>query len=293
VLCSARTHLARRSEGIVTIIAYGLMLGVTWLISELAWWVVQRAQGALTLHATSHTEFVLRNLAISAIVSAFLLRYFYVHHHWERRIESESRARVEALQARIRPHFFFNCMNTIASLTRSRPEAAEKAVEDLADLFRASLADTRTHVRMEQELRLCRQYLDIEALRLGDRLRVEWDVTQLPSDSLVPALTVQPLIENAIYHGIEPRADGGVVRVRGRLDDGRLRIEIENPLPASADNSRREGNRMAQENVRERVAALFGEAGSLTVSKDAGLYRVTLSLPYRSGGDADDEDLDR
>ncbi|MGQ0656483.1 MAG: sensor histidine kinase [Chromatiales bacterium] len=290
VLCTVRARLGRWPESLVVTIAYGLMVGVTWFISELTWWLGQWTSGVLALATSSHAEFVLRNLAISAIISALLLRYLYVQHHWQRRVKSESRARIEALQARIRPHFLFNCMNTIASLVRARPEAAEKAVEDLADLFRASLADARGYLRMGEELHLCRQYLDIESLRLGERLRVEWDVEELPVDSLVPALTLQPLIENAIYHGIEPRAEGGVVRVQGWRDSGRLRIEITNPLPVVAGEARHEGNRMAQENVRERLAACFANAASLVVATESGHYRVTVSLPHRPW---DDEDTDR
>jgi two-component system sensor histidine kinase AlgZ len=281
-LCIVRPHLSGLAEPMVAAIAYGLMLAVTWMVSELAWWLVRREPAVLMLSAPAHAGFVLRNLAISAILSAFLLRYFYVQHHWQRRVESESRARFEALQARIRPHFLFNCMNTIASLTRMQPQAAEKAVENLADLFRASLADARTYVRLDDELRLCRQYLDIEGLRLGERLRVEWDIDALPAETLVPALTLQPLIENAVYHGIEPLPDGGVVRVRGRREGDTVHIAIENPLPVAAKGNRHEGNRMAQENVRARLHAFFGEEGRLTVDSGPTRYQVALRLPYRT-----------
>jgi two-component system sensor histidine kinase AlgZ len=280
VLCRTRPWLAGRSEPAVAAVAYILMLAVTWIVSEAAWWLVAQQPALLSLSTPTHAAFLLRNLAISAILSAFLLRYFYVQHQWQRRVKSEAQARFEALQARIRPHFLFNCMNTIASLTRVRPAAAEKAVEDLADLFRASLADARAHLSLGEELRLCRQYLDIESLRLGERLRVEWAVEALPQDAVLPALTLQPLVENAVYHGVEPRPGGGVVRIGGEVREGLLRIAIDNPLPAEAVRAPRDGNRMAQDNVRARLRSFFGDAGRSEVETREGLYRVILLFPY-------------
>lgn len=282
-LCVVRRRLAGLSEPLVSLVAYALMLGVTWMVSEFTWWLVEREPGMLTLETPTRGAFLFRNLAISAIMSAFLLRYFYVQHHWQRRIESESRARLEALQARIRPHFLFNCMNTIASLTRVRPQAAEKAIEDLSDLFRANLSDARAYRRVDEELQLCRQYLDIEMLRLGERLRVEWEVDALPTDALLPALTLQPLVENAVYHGVEPLPQGGAVRLHGWRTGELLHITVENPLPAEGEGARHSGNRMAQDNVRARLQAFFEERARLDVTRAGGLYRIAMSFPYRTG----------
>lgn len=293
LLCWSRPRLARFSDPVVALVAYAIMLGVTAAVSELAWRLVGRQPGWLAVSSTSHSDFLVRNLAVSAILSAFLLRYFYVQHQWQRRIVSEARARFDALQARIRPHFLFNCMNTIASLTRIRPQAAERAVEDLADLFRASLADARHHLRMEEELQLCRQYLDIESLRLGDRLRVEWAVDALPAEALLPALTLQPLIENAVYHGIEPLPGGGTVRISGQRDGSKLTVVIENPQPSGGEGSHHDGNHMAQANVRERLQTFFGEGSRIDIESAAGKYRVALMFPYRQVGDLDDARPDR
>ncbi len=227
VLCASRTLYSRLSEARVAIVAYLSMLAIAWVLSELAWWTLDYLSNPMPLGAPSRGGFLARNLAIAAIVIAIALHYMYVHHHWERRIESESEARLQALQARIRPHFFFNCMNTIASLTRSHPKLAEEAVEDLADLFRASLLPARDRVTLGGELALCRQYLRIEALRLQDRLAIDWQVDDLPADALVPVLSIQPLIENAIYHGIEPLprrwGDSDQGTARGVPDHGRDR----------------------------------------------------------------------
>ena len=178
-----------------------------------------------------HAGFVLRNLLICAIVSTLLLRYFYVQYQWKRNVQREARARFEVLQARIRPHFLFNSMNTIASLIRSNPELAEHTIMDLADLFRASLKKNSPTVTLAEEIAMAQQYQRIEELRLGDRLKVNWQIDALPADAHMPRLLLQPLLENAIYHGIETQPEGGSVEVHGTRDADILNIEIVNPLP--------------------------------------------------------------
>ncbi|HTT07437.1 MAG TPA: sensor histidine kinase [Gammaproteobacteria bacterium] len=282
VLCLARRWLSRFSDVAAALLAYGAMVAVTYVLAELAWRINSYAAQAIIY--STHVEFLQRSLGISAIICAVTLRYLYIQHHWQRQVQAESQARFQALQARIRPHFLFNCMNAIASLTRSRPEAAEKVVEDLADLLRASLGEASQQVPLTEELQLCRQYLDIEKLRLGDRLQVEWRIDSLPVDAGLPALTLQPLIENAIYHGVEPLAGGGAIRIEGRCKGEALTIAIENPLAGDGQPSRYEGNRLAQDNVRQRLAAVFGPAGRLVVENTPQAYRVTVFFPYRRQG---------
>ncbi len=286
VLCASRTLYSRLSDARMAVVAYLSMLGITWVLSELAWWTLDYLSNPMPLGAASRGGFLACNLAIAAIVIAIALRYMYVHHHWEQRIESESEARLQALQARIRPHFFFNCMNTIASLTRSQPKLAEEAVEDLADLFRASLLPARDRVTLGGELELCRQYLRIEALRLQDRLAIDWQIDDLPADALVPVLSIQPLIENAIYHGIEPLPQGGVTRIRGQSEGYRLTVVIENQKPEDGRRSARASHGFAQENVGQRLQAFYGGSGGLTVEDLGDHYRATLSFPYDRAEDA-------
>jgi two-component system sensor histidine kinase AlgZ len=224
--------------------------------------------------------FTARNVAITVILSALLLRYFYVAHQWRRNVEREAESRIHALQARIRPHFLFNSMNTIAALTRSDPSRAEEAVEDLADLFRASLAEARERIPIKEELEVARIYQRIEQLRLGDRLRVEWKVDELPMRGLVPGLTVQPLIENAIYHGIEPLPGGGTVTVEGERVGDRIRIRVSNPLAPDGGQENRPGNRLALDNIRERLTLAFGPRASLSIQREPTRYRVELEFPY-------------
>jgi two-component system sensor histidine kinase AlgZ len=179
-------------------------------------------------------------------------------------------------------------MNTIASLTRTNADQAEAAVHDLADLFRASLRDAKQFHSFRDELDLCERYLDIETLRLGDRLKLDWQITEIPMDCYVPPLLIQPLLENAIYHGIEPRTEGGTIIIRGKKDNNQIKLTIENPLPIER-GTEKSGNQIAQENIRARLETMFGNRGTMDVSKKDERYCVTVSWPYR---DKLDEDTD-
>jgi two-component system sensor histidine kinase AlgZ len=209
-----------------------------------------------------------------------LLRYFYVAHQWSLHVRAEARSRIHALQARIRPHFFFNTLNTIASLCRSNPSLAEDAVADLADLFRATMRDSEEPSRMREELELCKTYQRIEELRLGDRLVVDWRVDDVLMNAIVPSLTIQPLLENAIHHGIEPLDGGGTVVVSGKLIDDDVEVTVVNPVTDMTGRYIRPGNRLALENIRERLSLSYGERGLVEVSEEEGRYAVTLKFPY-------------
>jgi len=277
-LCWARKLLLGRAERTVAITSFALVLLVAVAVAECAWWVVNPVVGAGAIIPIAHAELVWRTLAVSAIVAVLALRYFYVQFHWRQRIASEAEARLEALQARIRPHFFFNCMNTIASLTRSDAQAAERAVEDLADLFRASLADARAPVPVATEIDFVERYLNIERLRLGTRLAVEWDIDELPAGARLPRLSLQPIVENAIYHGIEPARAGGTIAITARVHDDMLEITVANPVNAAPD-PRHHGNRLALANVRQRLATLFGTRARLDAGAAGDRYLVCLAVP--------------
>ncbi|MEW6645975.1 MAG: sensor histidine kinase [Pseudomonadota bacterium] len=277
VLCTGRRWLVRLGDRSAALVSYGLLLLVILILSELAWWFI--LDSGLRGSSGGHFRFVLRNLAIGAIVSALALRYFYLTHQSRRRLLAESEARFAALQARIRPHFLFNSMNSIASLTRSDPAQAEAAIEDLADLFRASLGDGRRLIPLAEELALTRRYLHMESLRLGTRLHLEWQIDALPQDAAIPPLTLQPLVENAIYHGIEQLADGGSITVHGSAEGDGLILCVTNPCPAQARE--RSGNRVAVDNIRQRLAFHFGTDAVLEAEEGAGEYQVRLRWPYR------------
>ena len=282
-LCLARRPLTGSSERTVAIASYGLVLAVAWVVAELAWWVVNPVVGAGAIIQVQHDDLVWRTVCVAAIVAALVLRYFYVQFHWQQRMASEATARLEALQARIRPHFFFNCMNTIASLTRSDPPLAERAVEDLADLFRASLADARAPVSFATEIDFVERYLSIEGLRLGERLKVDWQLQALPADARLPLLSLQPIVENAIYHGIEPTRGGGTIVIAAKEEAGMLDVRVSNPFDADSATHHHDGNRIALNNVRQRLRAHFGDRAELDSEQRDGCYVVRLRVPL--GGD--------
>jgi two-component system sensor histidine kinase AlgZ len=185
---------------------------------------------------------------------------------------------VNALQARIRPHFLYNSMNTIASLTRSDPSRAEEAVQDLADLFRANLNEKRSLITLKEELEAARIYQRIEQLRMGERLKVRWEVKELPMLALVPALTVQPLLENAIGHGVENMEGGGTVTVEGTEADGVIVLRVRNPLPLDGAPGRG-GHGIALDNIRERLQLIFGAGAQTRSGREGDEFVVELRFP--------------
>ena len=283
VLCQLRPRLLRLAPAWAVATAYASVLLITFLGSALVFVLDHQFNLRMTLPYELQGRFLSRNVLLAALVGAALLRYFYVLEQWRARIRAEGKARFEALQARIRPHFLFNSMNTIVSLIRTRPAAAERAVEDLSDLFRAALGADNATSTLGAELELVRNYLEIEQLRLGDRLHVEFDVDALPLDLPVPALLLQPLIENAIYHGIE-QMTGGTVTIRGARADGFARIEIRNPRPpAGARGPGRHGVALA--NTRSRIEYHFNQRGGLDIEAGADYFVCRVGLPDDGAGE--------
>lgn len=283
VLCLLRARLNLLPLGLASAVALGSVLAV---IAVVSLGVLGLGSSALLgpratnlLLPTAPQGFFAANLGIGAIVGALALRYFYVSGEWRRNVELQARARMRALQARIRPHFLFNSMNTIAALTRSDPARAEEAVEDLADLFRANLSEKRSSITLKEELEVARIYQRIEQLRLGERLHVIWDVAELPMRALVPGLLMQPLLENAIYHGIEPRPNGGVVTISGSLDGDIIGLMVRNPLPESGEAAH-SGNRVALENIRERMDLIYPGRSSVEAGRVGDEYVVHLRFPH-------------
>lgn len=189
-----------------------------------------------------------------------------------------SEARLQALQARIRPHFLFNSINAVLSLIRAEPRRAETALEDMADLFRVLMADNRDLAPLENEVELCRQYLALEQLRLGSRLRIDWHVDNMPKDALMPPLVLQPLLENAVYHGIEPSSEPGVIHVNIFHVRDQLHMVLRNPY--RKDGSHHAGNKMALGNIRERLALHFDAEASLRSRVGDNEYEVHIIIPY-------------
>ena len=220
---------------------------------------------------------LLRNLLVAMVLAGIVLRYFYLQQQLQVQQKMELQARLDALRARIRPHFLFNTLNSVASLIMSRPEDAERVVEDLAELLRVNLQEGRRDVTVADELRICELYLGIEQLRLGERLRVDWQVDPAVLERPMPSLILQPLVENAVYHGVSQLPAGGTILVRVRDAQGRVSVAVENPAPQSP--ARSDGHQIALDNIGQRLQALYGSAGHMEVTRPHGGYRIELSYP--------------
>ncbi len=277
VLCAARHPLSRLSPATGYIVIFAVIQALV-VAATLCGLVL------LPVHESAFGSVLLRNGLIGAIAALILLRFLSLHRQWQQQVRAETSARLAALQARIRPHFLFNALNTIASLVRSRPEQAEGAVLDLSDLLRTALTDGARHT-LAEELDLVRGYLRIEALRLGDRLAIDWRIEDdAPTEARIPALLIQPLAENAIVHGVARLADGGRLAVTVDRDGrDRWRVVIANPLPPidndQGEGEARGGHRIALDNVRKRMELAFGEDGRCRVAHGRSRYRIELSGP--------------
>ncbi|MBU0499726.1 MAG: sensor histidine kinase [Gammaproteobacteria bacterium] len=280
ILCATRPWLIGRfgpqGQSLATLMAVAM---VSLALSDIS--------HRLMMPPEEYLLFLGRNLAVVMIFTGLLLRYLYVQYLHHIQAAAEARARLQALQSRIRPHFLFNSMNTIATLTRINPKLAETVVVDLADLFRASLLEIDKLSTLGEELRLVRHYLDIEGLRLGKRLRVEWSVDGLPEEAALPRLTLQPLLENAVYHGIEKLPEGGIIRVIGDRQGDWIVISLSNPISSLDAEQQKKGQGMALENVRQRLHGVFGECARLTEVKDSARYQIQLEFPLLADEDSD------
>jgi two-component system sensor histidine kinase AlgZ len=283
VMCLLRTRLESAGKTRAFIISFIVLELLCLALSEMSWQLM-RIFGQSAIIDDSHGTFILRTFAISSIVVALAMRYLYISSEWRRSIVLEAQSRISALQALIRPHFLFNSMNTIASLTRTDPVQAEQAVEDLSDLLRSTMSSPKDLSSLKQELEIAAIYQRIEKLRLGDRLSVRWDIDDLPMRARIPNLTIQPLLENAICHGIELLTDGGEIVVSGRRDGKTLQITISNPV-AKGKAREKIGNNMAMSNIRQRFELAYNSRGSVDVDDSNDRYTVTLRFP--AGGSSE------
>lgn len=282
MLCWARSWLRYARPGVVFFVCWGLLVAIVTLIAHFAYLFASYMHWDVVLHGEDRVAFIVRHTLIAALVALLLLRYFWVRHQWTMQVRAEGEARYQALNARIRPHFLFNSLNSLAALIQVRPDEAEMMVEDLSDLFRASLQKGLQVAPLLEEIGLCHAYLRIEKLRLGERLIVEWDVPEDVLEWPVPKLILQPVIENAVHHGISRLAQPGVVRIAAREIFGRLVIEVSNPMPPQSESALH-GNRVATDNIAQRLKLIYGGGARLELGRDlrleGGVFRARLVLP--------------
>ena len=277
-LCKLRAQLQRLPGRVPYVGVWLLIVLIVSTASAVARWLDGSLQ--MNLINSSMQVFVRDNVLIAALLGAAMLRYFYVLAQWQARLAAVTRAQVEALQARIRPHFLFNSMNTVAALIRVDPAAAERTVEDLSELFRAALGQHDTgDGTLGEELALVERYLAIEQLRLGARLRVRRELDDLPADFPLPRLLLQPLVENAVRHGIQPLREGGEVILRGQREGDGVRIEIINPL---SNTPPEHGNGHGLDSVRKRIVYRYGPLAKVHSGPHEDHFEVLLHLPGTS-----------
>lgn len=276
VLCALRQRLAGLSARLSFSLAWLALVTVVMLLAALAW-SLDNARGLQLIEPhDAPLVWLLRNACLSAIVALVLLRYFWIQQQWRKQLQAEADARFQTLTARIRPHFLFNALNSLAELIASRPEQAEHLVEDLADVLRASISEPGRLVPLCAELDACGAYLRIEQLRLGERLRLDWQVPDDLLDCRVPRFVLQPLVENAVYHGVSRVAAGGTLSLRAQRSGATLRIEVYNPR---TDEPSPAGQGIAQGNIQHRLALIYGDRARLLLQPSAGGYSAVLELP--------------
>ncbi len=278
LLCQLRPHLSDWPLSRAAAVCYLMILTVVALTSAVGQWLLADIGQAENNTAVVDFWALSTHVLICAVLAGIVLRYFYLTQQLRLNQRAELQARIQALQSRIRPHFLFNSMNIIASLIAVDQKAAETAVEDLAGLFRASLAEVETEVSLGQELELCRRYARIEQLRLGQRLQVNWQVDTVPQSLKIPSLTLQPLLENAIYHGIQQLPNGGTVTIRADYQQGMVSLDVINPVIAN-NGSTFEGNRLAHNNIQHRLQALYGPKAALTTQVTDDEFHALIRYP--------------
>lgn len=272
VLCPLRKLVNGKADWLQWAVGVGVPAGMTFVLTLLLGGVLPAPGSAGSLGGRAFGYALVAAAGAAALIEWLRLRQISLQ-------PSQAEGRLQALQARIRPHFLFNSLNTVLGLMRSDARQAERTLENLADLFRVFMRDSRELVPLDEEVLLCKEYLSIEKLRLAERLQVSWHIDDMPGDALLPSLLLQPLIENAVHHGIEPRAVAGEVGITIVKSGERVRVDIVNPLPDTPPS--RPGNQMALSNVRERLSLTFDVEGQLVTSDDDGQFRVTVQFPYR------------
>jgi two-component system sensor histidine kinase AlgZ len=278
VLCKARPVVDRMPRWLGGLVAIALPVASAAFGAVVVHQLDLGFQLHLSVPEAEAMRFVSSAALLTGLITVIALRYFYVREQWQAQLQAQAKAQVDALQARINPHFLFNSMNTIASLVRSDPATAERAVEDLSDLFRAALGAGEGESTLAEELALCERYLSIEKLRLGERLRVAWDLAEpLPRALRLPRLVLQPLVENAVVHGVSRLPQGGEIAIGVAVRDNALHVRVGNP--ALTPRERDAGNRHAHGSIAQRLEYQFGPRATLTRAFADGYYACELTLP--------------
>ncbi len=286
VACSAKGWLRTRSDSVQAACAVGLGAGCGLLSAAQDQALNAWLAGGVVSVSWAWVPPMLTGGAMAAVGLAWL------RHRARSELPAHAAARLSELQARIRPHFLFNTLNTAIALVQIDPQRAESVLEDLAELFRQALTAPHVITTLNDEVELARRYLGIEQLRFGDRVQVRWELDPQAGHAKVPALVLQPLVENAVRHGVEVSPDGGWIVVRTKVQAGRAVLMVSNSVPAQAQGQGLPGHGMALRNVRQRLKLMHDveaefDAGlqRATVAGQPSVYMVKVAVPLRSPGD--------
>jgi two-component system sensor histidine kinase AlgZ len=289
VLCAVRRGLRLAHDGLLFGICWLLIVLVSVAIAGASWFGdAELALGYIPFDAP--LPFVFRTAVITGVVALLLLRYLWERHQWQEESRAEADGRYLALQARIRPHFLFNALNSLVELIQTKPDVAEEMVIDLADLFRVSLDSRQRLIPLREEIEIVKIYMRIEEIRLGDKLLVNWEIPEAVLDAQVPRLTVQPLVENGVLHGVSRLRARGMLHVIARREGDFLVVDVENPIPPE-DAPKRAGTGTAIGNIAQRIKLIYGDRAKLILGEDRDefgpLFRARLRLPFvvHSGGE--------
>lgn len=271
-LCPLRSWLGRHNSIVAGSICYAIVLGFTVVFSLAGEWF----QSGIIFQDLNQ---LLSNMCIAAVFAGVALRYFYIQQQLSNQQQAELMARIQSLQSRIRPHFLFNSMNAIASLIMIDPVVAEKMIVNLAHLFRASLSQPGL-VTFKHEVELCEKFVEMEKLRFGKRLEMDWQIGEIPVYATIPSLLIQPLLENAIYHGIQPLKEGGRIQLSAGCNGKQIYFEITNPVGNPQEmHSEYKGNGIALENIKHRLMAYYGTNASLKTEQEHDRFKVSVRYP--------------
>lgn len=284
IICSLRPWFHKRTPAIAGVSSFAIVIITAFVFSLIS-------QAIMPNQAIFSCWEIMNNLIITSVLAGIFLRYFYVRQCLHIQEQAALQARFQALQSRIHPHFLFNSMNSIASLISIDAKKAEDLVVDLAELFRASLKEPSL-VALVDDIRICQRFVDIEQVRLGDRLRVLWNIDPHTQQAIIPSLMLQPIIENAIYHGIQPLENGGKLTIDVSMAKTDVVIKVTNPRIAGEELSHAqrhrkthinthvfEGNGMAMHNIRHRLDAQYGRAASMRIVKGVNDFTIVLRFP--------------
>lgn len=269
-----KSYISQYSVNTLCWLSLTLLVLSTWIVCGTCWFIYQRVS---PLTNANGLYFLLQCTAIAITVG--LLGLIALQYHWQAHqlAIANKQAELEALHARIQPHFLFNTLNTGAALVHQHPAQAEQLLLDLSELFRAALSESRL-TSLEDELLLARRYLEIEALRFGERIRIHWQIPDPLPEVLLPALSIQPLVENAVRHGVEPSENGGDIEISVQQVDNRVLIIVSNSLSKTSNNIH-QGHRIGLASTRERIENYSDGEGHLSTEIKNGRYEATISLP--------------